>query len=201
MTGIGSGNWCRWERKRTTEEVKRIDVRYMYKHDLLRLGAEGDIAWSCRGKKKGSILYKVELNHLVVMYHSRKGDNSWQYVEERVAFDRTQCHYGGERLWFLCPKCQKRVAVLFGAGTHFLCRHCYHLPYSSQLESYIDRMMRKARKIRRRLKASVDLMLPISQKPRGMHRKTFDDLVRKEREVNQAMTYAMAKQLGISITE
>ena len=55
------------------------------------------------------------------------------------------------------PRCGRHVAVLYGLGLRFLCRHCYQLSYSSQQENASDRMMRKARKIRERLGASDSL--------------------------------------------
>lgn len=33
-----------------------------------------------------------------------------------VKLDRTPCHYGGYRYWYLCPHCGKRTSVLYRAG-------------------------------------------------------------------------------------
>lgn len=196
MGGIGSGSWFRWDKKTTTEEVHRVDIRYMRNQGLLHWpGYTGSLSWSRRGEQTGSIRFRVEQDRLVLMYRYRSHGEEWQDVEEHVWFDRTPCNYGGERLWFLCPHCGKRVAVLYGAGIRFLCRHCYALPFGSQNETYIDRMMRKARKIRRRLGASESLVEPIWQKPKGMHRRTFERLLRAEREANWASTLAMHEQL------
>ena len=133
----------------------------------------------------------------MLMHWHRSYGEEWQEIEERAWFDRTPCNYGGERLWFLCPHCGKRVAVLYGAGIRFLCRHCYELPYGSQNETYMDRMMRKARKVRDRLGVSGDLFELIWRKPKGMHQATFDHLVRVEREANQASTVAMAEKVRL----
>lgn len=196
MGGMGSGRWYRWDKKTTTEEVHRVDIRYLHKQGLLRWpGSTGSLSWSCGGEQTGSIRYRVEQDRLVLMYRYRLHGEDWRAVEEHVWFDRTPCNYGGERLWFLCPHCGKRVAVLYGAGARFLCRHCCTLPYGSQNETYMDRMMRKARKVRSRLGASESLMEPIWEKPRGMHWRTFERLVRAEEEANQASTLAMAKQM------
>lgn len=198
MGGMGSGNWYRWDKKTTTEEVYRVDIRYMRKQGLLRWpGATGSLSWSRGGEQTGSIRCRVEQEALVLNYRHRSYGENWQDMEERVRFDRTPCNYGGERIWFLCPHCGRRVAVLYGAGARFLCRHCYGLPYASQNETYMDRMMRKARKIRRRLGASESLFDPISEKPKGMHLRTFERLEGEEREANQASTFAMAEKLGL----
>lgn len=77
----------------------------------------------------------------------------WIEVEQAIRLDITPCNYGGFRQWFLCSCCQRRVAILYGAGKHFLWRHCYNLAYSSQQEGKMDRLLRKARKIRNNLGA------------------------------------------------
>ena len=47
-----------------------------------------------------------------------------------------------------------------------------------------DRLIRKARKIRVLVGASDDLQEPIWRKPKGMHRKTFDRLSRKDQIIS-----------------
>ena len=198
MGGVGSGSWYRWDKKTTTEEVHRVDIRYMRKQGLLRWpGYTGSLAWSCGGEATGSIRFRVETDRLVLMYRYRSHGEDWQDHEEQVWFDRTPCNFGGERLWFQCPHCGRRVTVLYGAGVRFLCRHCYALPYGSQNETYMDRMMRKARKVRRRLGASDNLSETIWEKPKGMHWNTFERLLREEREANRASTVAMAQRFGM----
>lgn len=121
----------------------------------------------------GSVSYEITHNSLHLGFRYRRGCEGWEDINQTIRFDRTRCHFGGERIWFLCPHCGARVAVLYAAGTQFLCRHCYKLPYSSQRESYTDRMNRKARKIRKRLGGTNNLFEPIWEKPKGMHWETF----------------------------
>jgi len=196
MGGPGSGDWYRWDKKTTCEEVHRVDIRYMKRQGLLVPGHGGTLSWSCGSQQTGSIGYRVEHNRLVLNYRA-KIEGEWQPIEEPVWFDRTACNYGGERLWFLCPHCGKRVAVLYGYGSRFICRHCADYPYASQNEDYIVRMHRKARKCRRRLGVSGDLTEPIIWKPKGMHQKTFDRLVRKEREASNAASLEIAQKMGM----
>ena len=197
MGGPGSGTWYRWDKKTTTEEVHRVDIRYLRRQRFLRPGVGGSLTWSRGGEQTGWIRFKVEQDAVVFLYRHCAYGTEWRSVEERVWFDRTACHFGGERLWFLCPHCGRRVAVLYGAGIRFLCRHCYALPYASQNETRSDRLMRKARKIRQRLDASDSLCDPIWEKPRGMHWKTFERLVRAERAANDASMLAIADELKI----
>jgi len=196
MGGPGSGSWYRWDSKSTTESQHRVDIRWMRKQGYLHPCAFGSLSWSSRGKQTGSIGYEMEENRMVLKY--RIGANKEQ-VEQAIRFDRTPCYFGGYRKWFLCPRCWKRVAVLYGAGKYFLCRHCHNLTYSSQQESGPDRLMRKARKIRARLGASNNLMEPILFKPKNMHQKTFDRLRREADHANNLSWIIMAQRLGTNI--
>jgi hypothetical protein len=198
MGGLGSGNWYRWDRKTTTEEVRRLDIRYMRKQCGIHCpGSAGSLSWSRGGEPTGSIAYRVQEEHLVLNYRYRSYGEDWQDYRESIQLDRTPCNYGGERIWFLCPHCSKRVAVLYGADVRFLCRHCYCLPYASQNETYMDRMARKARKIRRRLGSGEGLDELIWEKPKGMHWTTFESLRVKEAAANDASTQHLIEKLAL----
>ncbi|WXG55377.1 MAG: hypothetical protein ROD09_11150 [Candidatus Sedimenticola sp. (ex Thyasira tokunagai)] len=47
MGGLGSGNWYRWDKKTTAEEVHRVDIRYLKKQGYLTPGYMGWLSWSC----------------------------------------------------------------------------------------------------------------------------------------------------------
>jgi len=187
MGGIGSGNWMRGSSRLTAEACRRVDVRFMRKEGMLAEGSRGQLQWSSNGVPSGSADYQVRGGELLLRYKSRAHGEDWVEVEECVALERTSCHFGGERTWFKCPHCQKRVAVLYGAQTRFLCRHCYRLSYASQLEGDFDRLLRKARKLRKKLNASENLDEPLWRKPKGMHQKTFDAYVEQDEQLNAQM--------------
>jgi hypothetical protein len=89
------------------------------------------------------------------------------------------------------------VAVLYGAGKWFLCRHCYGLTYTAQQESLADRMMRKARGIRTRLGGEDSLMGSFSRKPKRMRWQTYWRL-RKAAQDAEEMGWASAlERFGI----
>ena len=199
MGGSGSGNWYRWDAKRTTESQHRIDIRWLKKQDSIRPDTMGSLSWSLGGKETSSILYRMEEDRMVLLYRHRTHLGEWEQVEQTIAFDRTFCNYGGHRIWFLCPRCWKRVAVLYGAGKYFLCRHCYDLTYSSQQEGKADRLMRKARKIRARLGASNNLMKPILFKPKNMHQNTFDRLRREANHASNRSMIIIGQRFGINV--
>jgi len=184
MGGCGSGSWSRWGRKATTDEVKRIDIRFLKKQGWLIPGVHGKLSWSCGGQPSGSVNYQVKPDELILNYAYRTSGEEWSPFTETVQLDKTPCHYGGYRQWFLCPHCRRRVVVLYGAGIRFLCRKCNILTYASQNEDALSRMMRKSGKVRSQLEG-LDSDGFIS-KPKGMHWKTFNRLVAENDSINRA---------------
>ena len=143
MGGPGSGRWYRWQGTRTTlEEVYRLDVRWLHRHGYLD-GRPHWVTWSRGEQQVGSLLLALQPEGVVLTYRYRVGGGDWESVRQVVTLAWTPCHYGGERPWFRCPGCQRRVAVLCGDDRLFLCRHCYRLPYTSQYETRLDRLYRK----------------------------------------------------------
>ena len=90
----------------------------------------------------------------------------------------------GERPWFVCPavRCGGRMAILYGPGKYFLCRHCYDLRYESQREDKNTRALRRAQKIRTRLGGSANMMEPFTERPKGMHHDTYMRLLWEHHE-------------------
>lgn len=83
----------------------------------------------------------------------------------------TRCTYGGERRWFLCPKCDRRCAVLYEG---FRCRLCIRGRYRVERLSPLDRMIVKARKLRQRLgQDEPSPSGPIPDKPHRMRWHTY----------------------------
>src|SRR5690606_34688539 len=143
MGGVGSGRYCRWSNTTTIEETKRIDIRFMRRKGMLYAGGRGSLNWTRGNEPAGDIRYSCHAHHIVFHYRYRAGGDEWQSVDPVVNFDRTPCHIGGERLWFICPNCRRRCEVLCLAGKWPACRKCYRLPYRSQCESPLDRLRRR----------------------------------------------------------
>ncbi len=98
--------------------------------------------WSRGERETGSIGGSVEgtekPERVILRYRHQSGSGSeWEDVREPVPLTWTGCNFGGERPWFVCPGAGRgrRVAILYGPGRYFLCRHCYDLAYESQREN------------------------------------------------------------------
>ena len=90
----------------------------------------------------------------------------------------TPSNIGGLRPWFICPGCHRRCAKLYHRG-HFRCRACHGLVYRSQRENAMTQRLRKASKIRMRLGGITDPWAQFPQRPKSMHRRTYERLRRK----------------------
>lgn len=180
MGGIGSGTWYRWNSKDTTDEHRDFDIRVLRKRGGLTPGCQGSYSWTRGGEPSGSIEFRTLHSKVVLSYRCRVHGEGWESIEHTVGLTYTPCNYGGQRAWFICPAygCGRRVAVLYGAGRYFACRHCYELAYQSQREQWLERTSRKSRKIIKRLGGDpYDDVYP--DRPRGMHWKTYNQLIQK----------------------
>ncbi len=201
MGGHGSGYWYRLNSKATTESQNRIDIRLLKKWGHLNDDSMsiGTWSWSQNSEETGSVGCRLNTERMVLNYRYRHHGGNWEPVEQHISFDRTPCNYGGHRLWFLCPHCSRRVAVLYGAGKYFLCRYCYRLTYSCQQESLPDRLMRKSRKIRKLLGGGNSLLDPFPSKPKNMHWETYYRLRYKAERANYISCSIWGQRLGINI--
>lgn len=176
MGGLGSGRRFQ-EGKRTTEDVQALDIRRLSRTGLLIPGQSFGWAWTVNEETVASIRVGVGVDHLMLSYTVQCG-NGWQQVEFPVFLQWTRCHFGGQRVWFICPiqQCGRRVAILYG-GNVFACRHCQQLAYESQRETVDDRAARRADTIRRRLNWEPGILNGNAGKPKGMHHRTYDRLL------------------------
>jgi hypothetical protein len=103
--------------------------------------------------------------------------------------DRTVCHYGGTRPWFICRWCGSRVAVLYGLSSdgYFGCRHCLRLGYLSESEDALGRLHRKTGKLRDRLDEN-------EGKPKWMRWRTFEGIHARINRVDEALNSAFCER-------
>lgn len=113
-----------------------------------------------------------------------------------VPITQTACHLEGNRPWWLCPRCGRRCAILYG-GAVFVCRKCAALHYPTQHSSNVDKAILRAEAIRLRLGWKPGIANPGSGKPKGMHWETFTRLLAQhERYANAAGSW-MAARFGL----
>ncbi len=194
MGGIGSGNYCRWSTKTTIEETKRIDIRMMARKNWLRPGIRGTLNWTCNGEPSGLINYHCLYDKLTLDYKYRINGCEWEPVTEDVYFDSTPCNYGNSRKWFLCPGCGNRCAILCSDGKYFLCRKCYDLPYASQMQGRLERLIDQKHKLGYRIFEDYDGEGWMKKK--GMHKKVFNRLNLKYRQLDMAIDEGIFLRCG-----
>ena len=111
-----------------------------------------------------------------------------------ISLTKTPCACGGERFWFTCPACGRRCAILYARlDLHFACRECCDLSYESKNLSDAWNLLHQAQKVQRKL----GWHGPDGERPRWMHRTTFERLVNKHDDYDRRAMYAMAKALKL----
>jgi hypothetical protein len=173
MGGYGSG---RKAGKVLTSKMTELDVRFLHRQGYLRprIPLPLQLQWGIV-KEIGSGHDRFRVHQFFLNYSFEESDGVSHPVEMSIKLDWTPCYFGGYRPWFLCPRCQRRVAILYG-GKYFYCRICHNLAYPSENEQEAYRILRQANKIRRRIKCEPGALNPMLFKPMGMHQKTFDRL-------------------------
>jgi hypothetical protein len=156
------------------------------------------LRWSRAGRQTGSIGGVVSDGRVTFFYrHRRSSGGEWEDVKETVRLDWTACNFGGERPWFICPGagCGRRIALLYGPGRYFLCRHCYDLVYQSQRDNAMYRALPKAQSIRKRLGGSANMTESFPEKPKGMHHDTYERLFWEHHEAEMEQLAGMREWL------
>ncbi len=168
--GAGRPGW-----KRKAELSLAFDIREVAGRGLLVPGTAFNYTWTnSDGKQPGTIGVRItdDAERVIMSYQWSVNGSVPQSVDCSIAIARTACFYGGNRPWFLCPKCGRRCGVLYfsgrGAGL-YECRDCVKVTYASQCEDSLGRTWIKQSKIEARL---VDGW----HRPKGMHRKTYERL-------------------------
>ncbi len=195
MGGYGSG---RRNGKDTTEGYRALDIRRLHRRSVLEPGTTFTWHWTLNDEAVADINIRVQADCLNLSYRHSSGGSSWVSESYLVFLDRTGCHYGGQRTWFLCPArgCGRRVAVLYG-GRVFACRNCNQLSYPSQGESPAYRALRKAQAIRQRLGGSGSMDEAFPEKPKGMHWRTYRRLSCRELWLDRRADSFAFQQFGL----
>jgi hypothetical protein len=176
MGGLGSGGHNS-KGRRIVEGQYRLDASDLKRRGLTRNGSISHLHWKGSDNAPGPSLKVIGGEDAILLsYAWRRGDDPWQQHEEQVRLHHQARHFGGSETYFLCPKCRRTVKRLYGGGVRYLCRTCHGLVHASTQERPGNRATRKNQKLRRRIGAEIGLGDWIGPKPKGMHRKTFEQI-------------------------
>lgn len=177
MGGFGSG---RYGGRTKAEDCRSIEINRLNRKGCLKPGYRGTWAWWRDSERVAAIGLSSDGFTLTLNYRHQDGFNSeWVEVTEAIPIERVPCRYGGTRPFFRCPgvingkHCSRRVGKLFSPARYFLCRHCYRIAYTSQSETTLDRLYRKANKSRVALGGMPGMASPLPEKPKGMWHRTY----------------------------
>ena len=87
MGGPGSGNWYRWDKRTTLDEVKRLDVRWLHRQGYLD-GWPRLITWHRGERQTGSVSVTMQDGRLAVEYRARRRGTSGRCTNADRCRDR-----------------------------------------------------------------------------------------------------------------
>jgi hypothetical protein len=126
-------------------------------------------SWQWKNTETGEIVSSIGFRtdgQAVYLNYSVNDDP----VSETIPLTQSACNYGGIRLWFRCPRCVTRVAVLYLRHKRFLCRRCQKVAYQCQSQDAVGRSWLRQTKAEARLDEDW-------QRPKGMHHRTYKRLL------------------------
>jgi hypothetical protein len=157
-----------WRRK--VESCPPIDIRKL----KLEVGYSGSVPGLIR------VSYFVAAdNWLRLTYAYRDRYNHLQSIDLDIGITRIEQHFGGQRAWFACNGCGKRVAILYLSGPRVGCRRCLDLIYASQAERYWERAERMTKRLLAKLEEDENTIY----KPKRMRWTTFEKLLARYDEL------------------
>jgi hypothetical protein len=154
-------------RRAKAESCMRLDVRDLARRHVLGRTVSTNWRWTntYTGEEVGSISIEGQPGCLQLRYST-----NGRPVVERIEITRTGCTFGGTRPWLHCPRCSRRVGVLYMRGGRFVCRRCAGVAYTSQSEDALGRAWRVQRKLESRLGDNWT-------RPKGMHHSTRERIL------------------------
>lgn len=199
MGGYSSTRWNFEHIREETDPLLHLDVRRLHRDGALRPGAVSTTSWTCRGEPSGWIMTIMDHDRpcLTLKYQIRMGNEPWRPIHEPVWLLTTECHFGGHRVWFACPGCRNRRALLYSVDGRFRCRGCHNLAYSSTREDALERSIRRLSVLRKRMGGDWSASpWTMPKKPEDMSWRTYNQLFRKLiDEINQ-YSYISGKEIS-----
>ncbi|EJM25133.1 hypothetical protein PMI22_00479 [Pseudomonas sp. GM21] len=176
----------RAKEKNATADYRSLSIVALHRAGMLRAGYDGSWEWKRRGEVVGAIDVESESQTRLRLRYRVTTKGEAELKDYPVPITWTPCHLGGNRPWFLCPCCGRRVAKLYLRRV-FACRHCLHLNYASQQANKRDRAADLSSKLRRSLSCPggyLSIPAELIPKPKGMHWRTFGQKVKQLKRVD-----------------
>lgn len=155
--------------KAFTTDLPCLNIRHWVSGGKVRSGS------FCMNLGNGHLVYlDVETNRIIV----RASADVWRRMVQGIQIDTTGSRPSLRRAWLCCPNlsCGRRaIALYFQDG--FFCRHCLNLAYPSQSRSRIQRLCAEYA----RLEQKIVIVEGDSDRPKGMHKTTFEPLAKRGR--------------------
>jgi len=177
-----------WNSK--VESLLKIDIGQWASQGKLVPGNHLTFTWSRESQTIASIAIIVSQHFLTFKYNwTPDGQGRAQNISEHVPLERTACNYGGSRVWFQCPSCNRRAAILYLVKGHWYCRKSLNVRYASQSMDVMDRMHRRIAKWENKLAEE-------GEKPKGMHRATYNRIIEKLSDAESRLDAAFYQKAG-----
>lgn len=174
------GGWNK--QKGCVEDCKRLDsfdlnkvLPKMKEHSLLEF--KNDFSWK-DGTKIG---YVLDQTKIILEYAKKVADGDWEAVKETIYLLKVANNYGGERIYYECPNCCRRVRLLYCRWGRFRCRHCQEINYQSQQgDKMFSVPVQRMRSVLKKFNVDTKSLSPYDMgcyypsKPKGMHKTTYE---------------------------
>lgn len=179
MGGLGSGK--RGHRP-VAEELKQIDVRKMKRDNMFVAETWANEVW-----EDG---FRVFIQAGVESFTLSFGD-----VTQEVELTFRPVHFGGFRVFCLCPVCYGQCAILYFYNNRFCCKDCCNVTWQSSNNWVHERNVKKKRKLRAKMGSSSDILDPIDGKPFNMHWSTYYKLLVQHNNVGETISPHLLKEM------
>jgi len=149
----------RKRRRRDTTDLPAVNLVQLRRASALRVGTRFTLTHR-------TARLDCRMAGAAIVVNTRGGRNE-------LPLQWVRCGFGGGRWYFVCPLCHCRVVSVYLDGMVAGCFACHDLRYPSQGEDWIGRSLLRESAIRHRLGPGG------CGKPKKMHGKTYESLMRK----------------------
>lgn len=151
-----------------TTECTKIAVSHVREGNITTNGVTATMSWN----NGNSVCLEGQGNAFLIRYTTGAGERLQRHCD-RIGYRWTPCHFGGFRLYLVCPHCQRQCMAVYGAAP-FACRKCHDLAYPSETTSGAYRLYDTGQAIANKMAGRfVTLDEPFPDRPKGMHHKTY----------------------------